>query len=312
MTTRREFVRELGLGALTGAALAAAPQDAPASGTSGETLPSVPFGPHRITRLIVGGNPFVANSHLSRGMNEDMASYFTPEEVVRTLQRCEAAGINTLQARGDYHRILYWLELFRRAGGRLNFIAQTASEMHDVHQNIRIMASAGAIATYLHGTRTDRFWQEGGIDKAQDYLKTIRDTGMRVGLASHIPEVFDYVESKGWDLDFYMVPFYNLALKPAQNAATGGKFEEEVFDPADPPRFCRFIRSTGRQCLAYKVLAASRRCADQEQVRETFRWTYANIKPQDCVVVGMFPKYEDQPALNVRHAIEAIRAAGRG
>ena len=107
-------------------------------------LPRVPFGPIEITRLVSGGNPLCGNSHFSDEMSREMREHFTAERVVEYLRRCEQAGINTLQARGDYHRVLHWLELFRRQGGRLHWIAQTASEMHDVFQNIRVLAAAGA------------------------------------------------------------------------------------------------------------------------------------------------------------------------
>lgn len=274
-------------------------------------LPLAPFGEIEISRLIVGGNPFVFNSHFSEAMNRDMADYFTPGEVVRTLHRCRAAGINTVQARGDYHRIMHYLELFRREGGKLHFIAQTASEMSDIHTNIRVIAAFGAAGIYFHGTETDKYWREGRIDRVRDFLKTIRDTGKRVGLAAHIPEIFDYVENRGWDLDFYMTPFYNVARKPRESAVVSGKFEEEEFNEEDPPRIIRFIQATRRQCLAYKILGCGRRAATQEEVRERFEWTFARIKPEDCVVVGMFPKYIDQPALDARYATEAIRAVGR-
>jgi len=314
MRTRRQFVKELGLGALSGMALATMAGAESPVGESAMKLPTVPFGPHRITRLIVGGNPFVANSHFSKEMNQDMRSYFTPEQVVRTLKRCEEVGINTFQGRGDYHRILYYLELFRREGGKLNFIAQTASEMHDVHQNVRVIAAHGAIGIYFHGSQSDKYWLSGKIDKARDYLKTMRDTGVRVGFASHIPEVFYYVEDKGWDLDFYMVPFYNLTTRKPGVSTTesGAKFKydkDEKFHPDDPPIFCKFIQSTPKQCLAYKILAANRKCRTQADVKEAFKWAFARIKPQDCVVVGMFPKYQDQPLLNVKYTIEAIQAA---
>ncbi len=52
-----------------------------------------------------------------------MREYYTDAQVVDVLKRCEAAGINTIQARGDYHRILYWMELFRREGQPLATIA---------------------------------------------------------------------------------------------------------------------------------------------------------------------------------------------
>ena len=277
--------------------------------TSASSLPTVDFGPYKITRLIVGGNPFVWNSHFSEEMNKDMQSYFTPERIVETLHRCQAAGINTVQLRGDYHRILYYLELFKREGGSLHFIAQTASEMHDVHQNIRVLAAYGAIGIYHHGTQTDKFWVEGQIDKTRDFLKTIRDTGLQVGMAAHIPEIFDYVEDKGWDLDFYMVPFYNVAREPRESAVVTGKFQEEVFHPDDPPRSCKFIQSTNKQCLAYKILGAGRNCRTQEEAHQAFGWAFSHIKPTDCVVVGMFPKYLNQPVLDVKYTIEAIEAA---
>ena len=67
---------------------------------------------------------------------------------------------------------------------------------------------------------------------------------------------------------------------------------------------CQTIRATGKTCLAFKILGAGRLCATQEAAREAFRFAFANIKPQDAVVVGMFPKYEDQVALNVQYTQE--------
>jgi hypothetical protein len=65
------------------------------------------------------------------------------------------------------------------------------------------------------------------------------------------------------------------------------------------------IRQTPKMCLAFKSLAASRLCADQEQVAAAFRFAFAQIKPHDAVVVGMFPEREDQIALNVGHTLAA-------
>jgi hypothetical protein len=88
-----------------------------------EQLPAVPFGPYSVTRLIVGGNPFCGNSHYSPAMSREMSDYYSAERVVQVLEQCAQAGINTVQARGDYHRVLYWLELYRRQGGTLQWIA---------------------------------------------------------------------------------------------------------------------------------------------------------------------------------------------
>jgi hypothetical protein len=272
-------------------------------------LPAVPFGPHSVTRLIVGGNPFCGNSHYSPAMSGEMSEYYSADRVVEVLERCAQAGINTVQARGDYHRVLHWLELYRRQGGTLQWIAQTASEMHNVFQNIRILAAAGAIGIYHHGTQTDRFWQAGEIDRAQDYLKCMRDCGVQVGLGTHIPEVICHAEERAWDVDFYMACFYNLSRQPRESALVSGvhAFQDEQYLDEDRIRMCQVIRQTPKTCLAFKILAANRNCATQQDVRHAFQFAFDHIKDEDAVVVGMFPKHVDQISLNVEHTLQALQ-----
>jgi len=272
-------------------------------------LPTVPLGAHHVTRLIGGGNPLCANSHWSDKTDAEMAAFHTPQRAVAYLRGLAEAGLNTVQARGDYHRILYWLELFRREGGDLQWIAQTASEMADVFQNIRIVAAAGAIAIYHHGTRTDQLWREGRIDRVRDYLSCMRDQGVAVGLGTHMPEVVAYAEEHGWDVDFYMTCVYDLnhKLSPRQVAqlATAGEPDpptaSDHFRAGDPTRMYAAIQATDKTCLAFKILAAGRRCQTQEAVRAAFRDAFANIKPKDAVVVGMWSGRQDEIALNVQH-----------
>lgn len=249
-----------------------------------------------------------------------MAEFHTPEHAVEYLKRLCECGIDTLLARADYHRVLYWLELFRRQGGEIQWIAQTASEMHDVFQNIRITAAAGAIGIYHHGSQTDRWWVEGCIDRVEDFLKCIRDQGVQVGLATHHPEVIEYAEEKGWDLDFYMACFYNVNRRIRESDIVANRMaieltgeddsvptvDEEFLDD-DPPRMVKVIQAVQKQCFAFKILGAGRRCADQEHVRDAFRYAYTNIKPHDVAVVGMWQKHHDEVALNVAHANVALQ-----
>jgi hypothetical protein len=274
-------------------------------------LPTVPFGPIEVSRLIVGGNPFCGNSHFSQAMSAEMAAYYTAEKVVDVLQRCQRAGINAIQARGDYHRVLYWMELFRRQGGALHWIAQTASEMHDVFQNIRVLAAAGAVGIYHHGTQTDRFWREGEIDKVRVYLKCMRDAGVQVGLGTHIPEVIAYAEEHDWDVDFYMACLYNLSRVSRQSALVSGvhSFTQEEYPDDDRTRMCAVIRQTPKTCLAFKVLAAGRHCATQQDVQDAFQYAFGHIKVQDAIVVGMYLRDVDQVMLNVEHTLRAIEDA---
>jgi hypothetical protein len=184
--------------------------------------------------------------------------------------------------------------------------------MHDVYRNIRVLAAAGAIGIYHHGSQTDRFWREGRIAAVQDYLRCMRDCGVQVGLGTHIPEVIEHAEERSWDVDFYMACFYNLARQPHASALVSGDLaaaQAERFLDEDPPRMVRTIQQTPRTCLAFKILAASRRCGTQEEVAAAFRYAFASIKPTDAVVVGMFTKYGDQVRLNAALARAAIEAA---
>jgi uncharacterized Fe-S cluster-containing MiaB family protein len=61
------------------------------------------------------------------------------------------------------------------------------------------------------------------------------------------------------------------------------------------------MRQTDKPCLAFKILAAGRLCDKQEMVEQAFKSTFEQIKPNDAVIVGMYPEYEDQATLNAQY-----------
>ena len=271
----------------------------------------VPIGPVQVSRFIIGHNPPAGNSHISSEVDVRMRAYFNHETVPALYRQGEQLGLGTLMLRGDY-QMLGWLELYRRAGGTMNVIGQTASEMHDVFTNIRVMAAAGVEAIYHHGTQTDKFWREGRIDECLDYLKCMRDAGVAVGLGTHQPEIIDYAAHNGWDVDFFMASFYNLSRVPRESSAVTGRkaYGTEVYEDEDRDRMCDMIRAVDKPVLAFKILAAGRKCGSQEQVAEAFRYAYGNIKPTDAVVVGLFPETIDELSLDLDHARDACVGAG--
>jgi hypothetical protein len=70
----------------------------------------------------------------------------------------------------------------------------------------------------------------------------------------------------------------------------------EVYLTQDPPRMFKAIRQSKRPCLAFKILAAGRLSDRKEWVEQAFRQTFQSIKPDDAVIVGIYDRYEDQPA----------------
>jgi hypothetical protein len=58
------------------------------------------------------------------------------------------------------------------------------------------------------------------------------------------------------------------------------------------------MRQTEKPCLAFKILAAGRLCDRAEWVETAFESAFRQIKASDAVIVGMYPEYEDQVAIN--------------
>jgi hypothetical protein len=271
-------------------------------------VPTVPFGKHRVSRLIVGGNPVSGTSHLNNQLSREMVDYFTSANIKRMLRGCENAGINAWQSRGDKH-ILRLLHEYRQEGGAIQWIGQTATEII-FDRNLREMAGEGPIGIYHHGSLTDRLWDAGKIDDARDNLKRIRDAGTRVGLGTHIPQVVDYVESKGWDVDFYMTCVYNLSrTKQEAGRLAGRPVEDELFWDPDREEMLKRVKQTSKQCLIFKVYGATRHCDTRERMLSALRLAFRYAKPDDAIVVGMFPKYKDQVRENCQLVNEAIRGA---
>lgn len=294
---RRRFLKALSVapvGLLGSRELPAEPAAAEEPG-----LPMVPFGRHRISRLVCGSNPFHAGSHLSVFVNHDMRSWYTEERILATLRRCQEVGVNLWQG-SERHYEKY--RLFREAGGEMLYIS--LGNARQGAEYLKELAAAGAIGVAHHGETTDQLFKAGRLDEIHDYLKLIRDTGLQVGVSTHMPDVVDAVESKGWDVDFYMTCAYerhrsreDLVRLLGQAPLPAG----EVYLENDPPRMFRAIQQTKRTCLAFKILAAGRLSDRKPWVEEAFQRTFESIKPTDAVIVGMWDKYSDQPAENAEY-----------
>lgn len=270
-------------------------------------LPTINFGGHNVSRLIIGGNPFSGNSHVSSAMDEEMEDYFTTENIKKTLFRCQECGINTMQLRADKH-IFRIMREFHLEGGNLHWIAQTAPEIGSFEGNIKQLIKYNPIAIYHHGTVTDSLFKNGKYDEIKNRLKILRQTGKLVGLGTHMPEVIEYAEEHNWDIDFYMASIHNLSkIDRVSSAVTGKSNSEEPFDDEDRKIMYHTIRSTEKPCLAFKILGATRKCQSPETVKAAFEEAFENIKPIDAIVVGMFPKVRDQVYENAKMIEEILK-----
>lgn len=268
-------------------------------------LPTMKIGDHDITRLIVGSNPFTGKSHLTADVDADMKGYFSEETVFAMLRRCEEAGINAVQSRGSMP-IMGLLGRYRASGGKLLWLAQSGKNLTTFDEELDEMMKYDPAAVCIHGELADELYLTGMLDHLEGLLDRIRRKNVPCGICAHFPEVLTYAEEKGLRPDYYMASMYNLSQPDRSHDVnpTGERFED-----SDIPIMYNVIRQLSAPTFALKILGAGRRCADQEQVKAAFAEAFASMKPGDGVLVGMFDKYIDQPLLNARYTLDAIRMA---
>jgi len=298
--SRRDFLLTAGTLAATAGAVSNS-----AGAAEAQKLPQIKIGKYSISRLICGCNPFGAMSHTSALIDFEFRVYYTLEQIVQTLRKCQEQGINTVQGlNADRYRALV------KAGGNMQVLANGRG----APAGIKTMLENGAIGIHHYGVDTDALYKRGKLSQAREYLKHVRDSGVLVGLATHIPAVVDIAESEGWDLDYYMTCVYqwgrtqedleklfgdkkDLLPVEAYSMVVGDGYSE-VFLSSDPPKMYKRIRQTKKPCIAYKILAAGRKTQMPASIEQAFQEAFENIKPTDAIIVGMYDRYVDQVAEN--------------
>ncbi len=292
--SRRRFLRSaavLGAAAQSGA-------EPPASDVK-PPLPTVPFGKGKISRLIVGSNPFYGYSHHNRILDAHMREWMTQDRRMEVLHRAERNGIGSWQVhyndepRQDYLR-------YRAEGGKMSLILLAD---FDLMKNPKMMPEVVKVMQPLgiahHGNRTDDRIRMGQKDLVKDFLKAVRDSGVMAGLSTHNPAVIDIAESEGWDVDYYQACLYRVTRTAEEMRREFGEAPlGEPYFEKDPERMCRMVRATKKPCVVFKVMGAGRIINSPQKIEEAVRYVYANIKPSDALIVGMFPKLKDEVAEN--------------
>jgi hypothetical protein len=234
-----------------------------------------------------------------------MTKFFGDEHVhgCELLRRCQQCGINTCQMGAPAME-----ELLRRhyaEGGSIQWIATFYSAPGQGKEELKriLQMRPRPIGAQHFGATSDALMREGKIDQAEDTLKMLRDAGLLVGFNSHNHEVIDYVENKGWDLDFYQGSFYH------STDGLNRKDGSEVFEEADRQSMAKTLGQVSKPCIAFKILGGNRHCKTPEGVERAIRFAFEKIKPTDVVLLGMWHRYKDQVAENAAFARKALGLA---
>ena len=223
-----------------------------------------------------------------------MADWNTPDRICQTLLQCQQNGINAYQY-AHRENPLKDLENFRSKGGNMHLIA-TDPDTGSRGRSGAAQRSHGA----LPPRRKDRrpLPRRARWTRRRSTPRELRQAGVRVGIGTHKPEVVEYVEEHGWDVDFYMLCAYNRTRTPEEYSQDAGRaarcpLRTFILKPILPaPTRWRAKLPRPASCSKSSPPAACAR--SPEEVDKAFKQAFDSIKPQDCVVVGMFPRFKDE------------------
>jgi hypothetical protein len=242
-------------------------------------LGKVRLGNVEVSRLVIGGNPFSGFSHQGPERDKQFRKYYTQQRIKDTLRKAEQAGINTVFARADNHMIRL-LEEYWDEGGKIQWIAQTASERADFLSNIRTAAANGAKGCYLHGGQSDFFFHQKQHDNMHQALATMKSAGLAAGFAGHNVAVHEWIRDN-LKADFQVCCYYDPT--PRTDDPNHVSSDHEKFDPAHRDQMAAAIRTFTCPTVHYKVFAAGR-----TDPRQALQYVAKTIRPQDIVLIGCF------------------------
>jgi len=286
---RRTFVKQIvGAGALlAGSSLLRSP-DAAAAVPTGEPVPTVQLGDKKVTRLVAGYNPIGGYSHSTKKLAEHMLHYFTVERTTDFILHCEKEGITTWQA-DPTPKVRDALHAAWERGSKMEWICLTSG---DVPKEVFALKP---IAVCHHGGVTDGLFRTGTEEKVHDFVKKVHDAGVMAGISTHNPDHLARIEEADWENDLYMTCFYNVSRTAEEiNKMVGDNVLGELYLESDPRKMTERIRQVKKPCLGFKILAAGRLCWNKFSVERAFAFAYANIKPTDAAIVGMYPVFSDE------------------
>ncbi len=241
----------------------------------------IQIGNLRVSRVILGSNPFGGFSHQGPGRDDEMLHYYSAARIKEVLRQAERLGINTIMARADQHMIRLLME-YRDEGGCLQWIAQTCPELGTIEQGIHKALPWGARGCYIHGGVMDFLYANNKLEAVPAALAKIRRAGIPAGIAAHNPKVLAWAEDN-LDVDFYMCSYYNPIPREENPAHVSGS--EERYNSGDRDIMAAAIRGLKKPAIHYKVMAAGR-----DDPEEALAFTARNMRPGDGVCIGIFAK----------------------
>jgi len=232
-------------------------------------MPTILLGKVRVSRLILGSNPFFGFAHQGGDVGKEMKAYFTDEQIMEVMNQAAASGVTAVAAPPYARWIALW-EAYRARGGKLaTWIAQPDGKPDAMVNDIDAAARGGAALIFIQGERVDEQFRNGTFATVRAWLDRIHGLGRPAGMGSHRPDVHLAAQAGGFGADFYFQCLYR----------------PEQYSEDDRDRALDALEQLDKPVVAYKVLAAGRR-----DPADAIPFVLSRLKPKDGLCIGMYPK----------------------
>lgn len=266
-------------------------------------MKQVDFFGHRISKLIIGDNPFTGHSYIEDQITgQEMLDYYSAENIKKALKRIEELGYTGMLPLADPYIVRLLQEHQHANGSKLQFIWQPYMPM-DQDVSMRSLQKLNTIGIYHQGTATDYNYETGNIEAIQTNIKKFRDLGVPVGLGTHIPEVIQRAEEEDWGVDFYMACMQNARRNrfgEPSGFITGKSKAHLVFYPEDRPIMLETLKKVQKPIIAFKIFAGGQIFigkTDEERrklIKGVYEEVFSALKPNDLATIGVFQRDFDQ------------------
>src|SRR5258708_6215373 len=151
-------------------------------------LATVDFCGLKVSRLIIGANPFGGFSHQNARRDEEMRSWHTPDRIRETWSRAWAAGINTMVTNNETPHVIQTVREYLHEGGPLQWIAQMCPRPYRCMEDaIDDAVAIGAKAGFVHGGYTDKLFENCDEATLTRWVRHANSVGLPIGVAGHSP-----------------------------------------------------------------------------------------------------------------------------
>ncbi len=246
-----------------------------------------------LPRMLIGTNWFCGYSHTSNAADTMIKQKFSDEKVFYPVfETYLNSGIDAVMGLFADNPILKRAVDYaqEKSGKKIHIIDTPILNMDDnetarkeAELQIKESAKNGAEFCLIHHASAEQLVNKNKktLDRLEDYLKMIRDAGMKPGLSAHMPELILYSDMNEYDVETY-IQIYNCM---------GFLMQVEV------EYISKVINNAKKPVMTIKPFAAGR-CTPYVGLN----FVYNTIRECDMVTVGVMSQLEAEEDIEIGFA----------